>query len=219
MGTTAASANSFFLILVVCLFTIIVDSQIQSPPPPFPPPPRQNNPPPSPISKTKRPPPPPGLRPRKKARPHPPPPRLPQEHGMNPGKKLGVLFFCVALTLQIAVVVYLLYKRREYVERDELQLQLQEKLNEQQPIRSVCIYSTAMKWSNCSAKSLPGIIFCSLRLDDRTEVCCVSFLWVFIGILQTTSCVLDSFRSVMKLYISSCCHILWTNSLFKWIDR
>lgn len=111
MGTTAASANSFFLILVVCLFTIIVDSQIQSPPPPFPPPPppsRQNNPPP------------PGLRPRKKARPHPPPPRLPQEHGMNPGKKLGVLFFCVALTLQIAVVVYLLYKRREYVERDEL---------------------------------------------------------------------------------------------------
>jgi hypothetical protein len=50
---------------------------------------------------------------RRRSHPPPPPPPPSKNHPMNSGKKIGLLFVGIAAILQIGVVGFLAYKRRQ----------------------------------------------------------------------------------------------------------
>uniref|UniRef100_A0A803NY99 Uncharacterized protein n=1 Tax=Cannabis sativa TaxID=3483 RepID=A0A803NY99_CANSA len=91
---------------------------VQSPPPPSPPkspPPPASPQLPSNIESNKSPPPPinsPHRHPFSHKR-KPPPPPPPHEHKINAGKKIGLLFSGIAAILQIGVISFLVFKRRQ----------------------------------------------------------------------------------------------------------
>ncbi|KAK4780347.1 hypothetical protein SAY87_016453 [Trapa incisa] len=139
MAPAATTAFSLIAAVLWCLFTIspvLAESQNGSifqtnTPPPPPPPPllRSPPPPPTPIPPppplmgsppppfTFLPPPPPSESrrspPDHRSRPPPSPP--PQKYEMNTGKKVGLLLIGICAILQIVVVGFLVYKRRQFL--------------------------------------------------------------------------------------------------------
>ncbi|OMO70648.1 putative actin binding protein [Corchorus capsularis] len=112
--------------ILLTIFADLAESQSpdRSPPPPPPSPPSRSPPPPGSPSRpspphrsppSRRPPPPPSKYHRNGTSRHRPPPPPPHSnaHKLNIGKKIGLLFIGIAIILQIGVVGFLVFKRRQ----------------------------------------------------------------------------------------------------------
>ncbi|OMO66127.1 putative actin binding protein [Corchorus olitorius] len=110
--------------ILLIIFADLAESQSPDRSPPPPPPPSRPLPPPKSPSRSppphrpppsRRPPPPPSKHHRNGTSRHRPPPPPPHSnaHKLNIGKKIGLLFIGIAIILQIGVVGFLVFKRRQ----------------------------------------------------------------------------------------------------------